>query len=104
MPEPLKIAHQNLDDAVDKLYNPKGFADTASRLAHLLERYESLINTEKQQVIDKKAKKMKTKKDYQLSPQGENLLRQTIQEFENGEYETFNTVDDFNEAVAQVAE
>ena len=34
MPEPLKIAHQNLDDAVDKLYNPKGFADTASRLAH----------------------------------------------------------------------
>ena len=59
MPESLKIAHQNLDDAVDKLYNPKGFADTASRLAHLLERYESLINAEKQQVIDKKAKKPK---------------------------------------------
>ena len=59
MPEPLKIAHQNLDDAVDKLYNPKGFADTASRLAHLLERYESLINAEKQQAIDKKAKKPK---------------------------------------------
>lgn len=63
MPEPLKIAHQNLDDAVDKLYNPKGFADTASRLAHLLERYESLINAEKQQVIDKKAKKAKVKKE-----------------------------------------
>ena len=46
---------------------------------------------------------MKTKKDYQLSPQGENLLRQTIQEFENGEYETFNTVDDFNESMAELA-
>lgn len=63
MPEPLKIAHQNLDDAVDKLYHPKGFADTASRLAHLLERYETLINAEKQQVIDKKAKKAKVKKE-----------------------------------------
>ena len=63
MPEPLKIAHQNLDDAVDKLYHPKGFADTASRLAHLLERYESLINTEKKQAIDKKAKKAKVKKE-----------------------------------------
>ncbi|WP_158522044.1 hypothetical protein [Moraxella osloensis] len=27
-------AHNNLDAARDKLYNPKGFADTASRLAH----------------------------------------------------------------------
>ena len=64
MPEPLKIAHQNLDDAVDKLYNPKGFADTASRLAHLLERYETLINAEKQQqAMDKKAKKAKVKKE-----------------------------------------
>ena len=63
MPESLKIAHQNLDDAVDKLYHPKGFADTASRLAHLLERYETLINAEKQQVIDKKAKKAKVKKE-----------------------------------------
>ena len=63
MPESLKIAHQNLDDAVDKLYHPKGFADTASRLAHLLERYESLINTEKKQAIDKKAKKAKVKKE-----------------------------------------
>ena len=62
MPEPLKIAHQNLDDAVDKLYNPKGFADTASRLAYLLERYETLINAEKEQAIDKKAKKTKRSK------------------------------------------
>lgn len=64
MPEPLKIAHQNLDDAVDELYHPKGFADTASRLAHLLERYETLINAEKQQqAMDKKAKKIKPKKE-----------------------------------------
>ena len=55
-------AHNNLDAARDKLYNPKGFADTASRLAHLLERYETLINAEKeQQVIDKQAKKKKSK-------------------------------------------
>lgn len=63
MPEPLKIAHQNLDDAVDELYHPKGFADTASRLAHLLERYETLINAEKKQAMDKKAKKTKPKKE-----------------------------------------
>ena len=42
-------------------------------------------------------------KDYQLSPQGENLLRQTVQEFENGEFETFESVDDFNQSVVQVA-
>ena len=56
-------AHNNLDAARDKLYNPKGFADTPSRLAHWLERYEILINAEReQQAIDKKAKKLKRKK------------------------------------------
>ena len=54
-------AQNNLDAARDKLYNPKGFADTASRLAHLLERYETLINAEKEQAIDNKAKKKKSK-------------------------------------------
>ena len=52
-----------IDAARDKLYNPKGFADTASRLAHWLERYEILINAEReQQAIDKKAKKLKRKR------------------------------------------
>ena len=42
-------------------------------------------------------------KDYQLSLEGESLLRQTIQEFDNGEYETFTRVDDFNKSVAKLA-
>ncbi len=36
-------------------------------------------------------------KDYQLSPQGENLLRQRNQEVENNEYDTFNKVDECKE-------
>lgn len=41
-------------------------------------------------------------KDYQLSQQGERLLRQTIEEFEDGEYETFDTVEDFNKSLAEM--
>lgn len=42
MPDNLKAAHATLDEAVDKLYRPQGFANTEERLAHLLARYESL--------------------------------------------------------------
>ena len=56
MPEDLKQAHSTLDDAVDKLYRPQGFANTEERLAHLLARYEQLIEAEKQSKIKKKAK------------------------------------------------
>lgn len=48
MPEDLKQAHANLDDAVDKLYRPQGFANTEERLAHLLARYEELVAAEEQ--------------------------------------------------------
>lgn len=41
-------------------------------------------------------------KDYQLSPHGEKLLSQTIQEFENGDYETFASVEDLNESVTEL--
>ncbi|MDE4456134.1 DNA methyltransferase [Psychrobacter sp. DAB_AL62B] len=56
MPEDLKQAHSTLDDAVDKLYRPQGFANTEERLAHLLARYEQLIEAEKQSKGKKKAK------------------------------------------------
>lgn len=56
MPDDLKRAHSTLDDAVDKLYRPQGFANTEERLAHLLARYEQLIETEKQSKAKKKAK------------------------------------------------
>lgn len=48
MPADLKQAHANLDDAVDKLYRPQGFANTEERLAHLLARYEELVAAEDQ--------------------------------------------------------
>lgn len=48
MPADLKQAHNNLDDAVDKLYRPQGFANTEERLAHLLARYEELVAAEEQ--------------------------------------------------------
>lgn len=47
MPKDLKQAHANLDDAVDKLYRPQGFNTTEERLAHLLSRYEKLVEAEK---------------------------------------------------------
>ena len=56
MPDDLKQAHSTLDDAVDKLYRPQGFANTEDRLAHLLARYEQLIEAEKQSKTKKKAK------------------------------------------------
>ena len=57
MPDDLKQAHSTLDDAVDKLYRPQGFANTEERLAHLLARYEQLIEAEKQSKAKKKAQK-----------------------------------------------
>ena len=56
MPEDLKQAHSTLDDAVDKLYRPQGFANTEERLAHLLARYEQLIELQQQSKGKKKAK------------------------------------------------
>ena len=57
MPEDLKQAHSTLDDAVDKLYRPQGFTNTEERLAHLLVRYEKLIELEQQSKGKKKAQK-----------------------------------------------
>lgn len=55
MPDNLKTAHSELDMAVDKLYCEQGFADTAERLAFLLNRYEMLVA--KEQEKGKKSKK-----------------------------------------------
>ena len=57
MPDDLKQAHSTLDDAVDKLYRPQGFINTEERLAHLLARYEQLIEAEKQSKAKKKTQK-----------------------------------------------
>lgn len=56
MPDDLKLAHSTLDNAVDKLYRPQGFSNTEERLAHLLARYEQLIEAEQQSKGKKKAK------------------------------------------------
>ena len=44
MPEDLKLAHQRLDAAVDRLYNPKGFASDEERLKTLFAMYARLVN------------------------------------------------------------
>ena len=40
MPEDLKSAHIALDEAVDRIYRPRGFANDEDRLEHLLRLYE----------------------------------------------------------------
>lgn len=54
MPVDLKEAHANLDDAVDRLYRTQGFANTEERLAHLLARYEKLVEAEERTKTKKK--------------------------------------------------
>ncbi|MFK3990640.1 DNA methyltransferase [Psychrobacter sp. NPDC064578] len=54
MPGDLREAHTNLDDAVDKLYRSQGFTNTEERLAHLLARYEKLVEAEEQTKTKKK--------------------------------------------------
>ena len=44
MPEDLKLAHQRLDAAVDRLYNPRGFASDEERLKTLFAMYARLVN------------------------------------------------------------
>ena len=44
MPPELRKAHRELDAAVDKLYNPRGFADERARVEHLFRLYERLVD------------------------------------------------------------
>ncbi len=44
MPPELRKAHRELDAAVDKLYNPRGFADERARVEHLFKLYERLVD------------------------------------------------------------
>jgi hypothetical protein len=48
MPEALRLAHRNLDIAVEKLYRTKPFEGAASRLAFLFGKYEKLISLTKE--------------------------------------------------------
>ncbi|MFA9200647.1 MAG: class I SAM-dependent DNA methyltransferase [Cypionkella sp.] len=43
MPPELRRAHRELDAAVDRLYNPRGFADERARVEHLFRLYERLV-------------------------------------------------------------
>lgn len=44
MPPELRKAHRELDAAVDRLYNPRGFADERARVEHLFRLYERLVD------------------------------------------------------------
>lgn len=44
MPESLKLAHENLDRAVDKLYRTKPFNSSSDRVSHLFELYNEYVN------------------------------------------------------------
>ena len=44
MPPELRKAHRDLDAAVDKLYNLRGFADERARVEHLFRLYERLVD------------------------------------------------------------
>ena len=44
MPPDLRKAHDALDKAVDRLYDPRGFATEQARVEHLLGRYAKMIN------------------------------------------------------------
>lgn len=48
MPQPLRDAHAALDDAVDRLYRPEGFASDAERVAHLFALYAQMTGQEAQ--------------------------------------------------------
>ena len=50
MPPALLNAHRELDDVVDRIYSPAGFASDDERLAKLFEMYEEL--TSKQEKLD----------------------------------------------------
>lgn len=43
------------------------------------------------------------KRDYNLSPNGERLLRESIADFENGNYTRCENLDDLNQAMAEIA-
>lgn len=40
---------------------------------------------------------------HKLSEKGERLLRESIEDFENGNYTTYDSLDDLNRAIAEIA-
>lgn len=57
MPDDLKVAHNALDEAVERLYRSRPFRDTSERLDQLFTRYEMLIEQERQQLAAQAATK-----------------------------------------------
>jgi hypothetical protein len=47
MPDDLRIAHQELDEAVDRIYRNKPFDSAEERISHLLKLYEDMTAKER---------------------------------------------------------
>lgn len=47
MPDDLRMAHQELDEVVDKIYRKKPFENDEERLAYLFDLYETMIAKDK---------------------------------------------------------
>jgi hypothetical protein len=51
MPEDLRTAHAELDEAVDQLYRKKPFESDEERLSYLFDLYEQMATKEKEAVL-----------------------------------------------------
>jgi hypothetical protein len=51
MPDDLRQAHQEVDEAVDMIYRRKPFEGDEERLAHLFSLYETMIAYDKEKTI-----------------------------------------------------
>lgn len=62
MPYELKLAHQYLDEVIDKIYRQKPFENDEERLTHLFKLYEEMIEKEKGVKLIEEVKPKKRKK------------------------------------------
>lgn len=64
MPADLRHAHQVVDDLVDSIYSKKPFETDEERLAVLFDLYEKMVEEEKAQLVEAKAKKPTTRRKH----------------------------------------
>lgn len=62
MPADLLHAHQTVDDMVDSIYSTKTFETDEERLTVLFDLYEKMVEEEKAQLAEAKAKKPTTRR------------------------------------------
>lgn len=51
MPDDLRIAHQELDETVDKLYRNRPFDNDEERLSHLFDMYKTMVTHEREHIL-----------------------------------------------------